>query len=63
MKTYRIKGPETTDLYFYNAESLTDIRHWIINHLDLSKKWNVSEWTEKDKAFSLRGDYEEKDLY
>ena len=27
--------------YYFKAEDLEGARHWIINHLDTSKKWKI----------------------
>lgn len=43
MKHYLIinKLPKDGEAYFMEFESMSDAKHWIINHLDLSKKWIV----------------------
>ena len=41
MGKYIITNNKDNESYKVKLENLDYVRHWIINHLDLSKKWNV----------------------
>ena len=41
MQKYWITNNEDSESYNKEFENSTEARHWIINHLDLSKIWNV----------------------
>lgn len=39
---YSIINPKNTaEQYDIKANDITEVRHWIINHLDISKQWSV----------------------
>lgn len=39
MQTYIITNPQTTELHIITS---TDIRTWVINHLDMSLQWTTA---------------------
>lgn len=43
MTKYIIQNKEQTYTYTIECESIQDVRHWIINHLNLSIAWNIKE--------------------
>lgn len=36
-------GYKGEEQYSFEAENMEDARHWVINHLDCSCKWNIRE--------------------
>jgi len=40
-ETYSAKCKETGEHYTFRAWSIEDAKHWVINHLDTSKQWEV----------------------
>ncbi len=41
MINYTIKNGKNSKTYHRQFENVTEARHWIINHLDLSLNWNI----------------------
>ena len=39
---YVIKNNKDNELYIKDFKSFSDCKHWIINTLDLSKEWTIS---------------------
>ena len=39
MSKYMIENDKDDEVYFKKFKSSNECRHWIINHLDLSKNW------------------------
>tara|TARA_R100000995_G_scaffold83668_1_gene60202 strand:- start:1019 stop:1156 length:138 start_codon:yes stop_codon:yes gene_type:complete len=40
---YLIKSKSDKENYTIDFKHKSEIRHWIINHLDLSKKWKIKQ--------------------
>jgi len=38
------------DEYIVKCKNRTELRHWMINHLDLSIEWTVGEWNPINKV-------------
>lgn len=38
-----ITNEKDEEQYKREFENLTEARHWIINHLDLSKRWSITQ--------------------
>lgn len=36
--------------YEFNASNISDARHWVINHLDLSQEWTIGELVNPTEA-------------
>ena len=36
-----VNNANVNDVVNFKAETLTDARHWVINHLDCSKEWTL----------------------
>ena len=50
MNTYLIINKNNIQDHFEkDLENLTEVRHWIINHLDQSKEWEIKKATKKEK--------------
>ena len=48
--TYLItNSKDIRDHFEKNFPNTEEARHWIINHLDLSKKWKITQATKKEK--------------
>ena len=41
MNKYIAHSPETDETHVFRAETSTDARHWVIDHLNTSIKWTV----------------------
>ena len=41
MRVYLITNNKDNEHYKIKLENLDSVRHWIINHLDLSKGWTI----------------------
>ena len=55
-KMFIVTNEKDDEQYRIIAHSSDDVRHWTINHLDLSKEWNISNflsrWWYKNKGES-----------
>jgi len=43
MKKYIIHDDKRTTHYCIELNNITEVRHWIVNHLNLSIHWNIKE--------------------
>ena len=43
MKKYLYTNSKDNEKYIVELKDKGEIRHWMINHLDLSKDWHVEE--------------------
>jgi len=41
MTKYVMTNNQDAERYIVDCKDTTEARHWIINHLDLSKKWEI----------------------
>jgi hypothetical protein len=50
---YIITNKKDNEHYYLKSKDSNEARHWVINHLDLSKEWKISdflsEWWYKTK--------------
>lgn len=46
-----ITNTQDDETYIKEFESYTEARHWIINHLDCSKEWNVVDITNRGRLY------------
>ena len=44
MTKYHFTNKQDSENYIVELKDKSEIRHWIINHLDISKEWNVEEF-------------------
>ena len=56
MKIYTIRAGN--EFYIGGYANPTEIKHWIINHLDLSKEWKVEHIKNKGMAQSMAIEYQ-----
>lgn len=55
MKTHYIFNEKDNENYTKEFSNLTELRHWIINHLDQSKRWRACDLNNvKNEAKSLK---------
>lgn len=52
--TYLVKSPTADakglhEAYIVKCDDLTTLRHWIINHLDISIQWIIRKWNPINK--------------
>ena len=38
---YKIYNNKDSEIYYKEFDNYDDCHHWVVNHLDLSKEWNV----------------------
>ena len=43
MTKYIMTNNQDEERYLVNCKDGTEARHWVINHVDLSKEWNIKE--------------------
>ena len=43
MKHYSAYNEKNGTIYHFSMKNQSEVRHWIINHLDLSLNWNIIE--------------------
>ncbi len=43
MTKYIMTNDQDAERYLVDCKDGTEARHWIINHVDLSKEWNIKE--------------------
>ena len=44
MEKYHFTNKQDSENYVVELKDKGDIRHWIINHLDISKDWHVEKY-------------------
>lgn len=43
MTKYIMTNNQDTERFVVDCKDSTEARHWVINHVDLSKEWNIKE--------------------
>ena len=44
MEKYHITNKQDSENYIVELKDRVEVRHWIINHLDLSKDWSINKY-------------------
>jgi hypothetical protein len=49
MNTYLITNNKNSDSYREDFLTMSEAKHWTINHLDLSNEWTIKEWINENE--------------
>ena len=48
MSKYLVTNKKDNEGYLIKADDFQEVNTWVVNHLDLSKKWSVTDYLSRD---------------
>tara|TARA_Y100001937_G_C7054922_1_gene300921 strand:- start:75 stop:305 length:231 start_codon:yes stop_codon:yes gene_type:complete len=59
IEKYHITNKQDSENYIVELKDKVEVRHWIINHLDLSKDWHIEKYVSSEIFEEIKKDMDD----